>query len=40
MSKTITVDDEIWEELSIRKIGRKKDTISDLIKELLNNAPK
>ena len=35
MSKTITVDDDVWEKLSILKIERKKETISDIIKELL-----
>ena len=36
MSKTITVDDDVWEQLSILKIEKKKETICDIIRELLH----
>ena len=33
--KTITVDDDIWKKLTLKKIGLKLNTINAVIKELL-----
>ena len=38
MEKTIKVDIEVWEELMIEKIKRKKRNIGELIKELIKEA--
>jgi len=36
--KNLKVDDDIWEKLSIMKITKRKDRVSDIIRELLEDA--
>ena len=33
--KQITVDDDVWEKLTLLKLKNKKSTISDVIRELI-----